>query len=352
MSFLRDVWERVFRQLRWRDAVEHRGTRAWAPAEGDSVQGGTPAWLPPAVALALPLEPREEEAVVELNELLAATTDEHLTALPAFPSLASRTLALAWQQDVDVAQLVREISRDPALAAAILRMANTAHVARGGPVRGLRDAVMLLGLKTCVTIIAGLSARALFNAEVRDLHRQHAQVWSHLWEHALTTALAAGQVAMTRREGALDIAFLGGLLHDIGKALGLRALHHLMLRGKLGQVPTTPVVYRVLEDCHESLGQRAVALWQLPPSVAEVCATHHEPVTLEEPAATALHVLRLVSSLHELTHNPYRRADTEQEIFTSARALGLNEHGVRAAHAETRAAEEKTRLLLAANTTR
>ena len=109
------------------------------------------------------------------------------------------------------------IENEPAMAASVLRMANSASF---GGLRRLEDpgeAIGRLGLRQVSSLVTAVSHRGHF--ESGDPERK--QSLRVLWDHAVATALASKSLAA--REGAdLAESFLAGLLHDIGKLLVLK----------------------------------------------------------------------------------------------------------------------------------
>src|SRR4030095_3026411 len=78
-----------------------------------------------------------------------------LEQLPTLPAATLDVLALCRKESIEVRDLVRSISRDPALSARIMKIANSSFYARRGAVSTLEDAVVLMGIKS--VMMAALS---------------------------------------------------------------------------------------------------------------------------------------------------------------------------------------------------
>ena len=130
--------------------------------------------------------------------------------LPTIPAVAVEIVSLVQRPDLSMDTLADAIVRDPALAARVLKTANSGFYGRPRSVTKVRDAVVVLGLRSVKTLALGFSL-------VGDLRRQTPGGVDHtyVWQRSLLTAAAARAIGMRTGSGA-DEAFLGGLLHLIG----------------------------------------------------------------------------------------------------------------------------------------
>lgn len=74
-------------------------------------------------------------------------------SLPVVPDVAARLIATFNQEDVDIGQVAAEVERDPAMAARLLRQANSSFFRLVRPVHSVRDAVMVLGLSKTRSLV-------------------------------------------------------------------------------------------------------------------------------------------------------------------------------------------------------
>ena len=77
--------------------------------------------------------------------------------LPSLPTIAMQVLDLAQKADVDIAEIARIISRDPALSSKILRTVNSSFYARSQNVSTISHALVILGLQSVKTLVLGFS---------------------------------------------------------------------------------------------------------------------------------------------------------------------------------------------------
>jgi diguanylate cyclase (GGDEF)-like protein len=140
-----------------------------------------------------------------LNELMESAS------LPTIPAVAVQIIALVQREDLDIDVLAETIMRDPALAARVLKTANSGFYGRPRSVTRVRDAVMVLGLRSVKTLALGFSL-------VGNMRKNERKGFDHteIWQRSLLAAAAARTIAAKAGYTCADEAFLGGLLHLIG----------------------------------------------------------------------------------------------------------------------------------------
>jgi len=183
--------------------------------------------------------------------------------LPTLPKVAFRILQLVQTPDVSIEELSNAIAIDPALAAKILKTANSGMYGRVRSVSKLRDAIMILGLRNVKTLALGFSL-------VADLKGTAGSGldYSAFWRRSVVAACAARALAYRVNRQQQDEAFLGGLMHGIGivaldRALGPR---YQAIAAHLGRGANALIV---LEEqrigvSHVEVGARLAASWNLP----------------------------------------------------------------------------------------
>jgi HD-like signal output (HDOD) protein len=211
--------------------------------------------------------------------------------LPCSPSLLPR-LALALQSDDSSSQEIEQlISLDASLAAATLRLANSAALGRGN-VDNLEHAVFRLGARE-IYRLAALVLVSRWESGSGQLLRWEPGDFSR---HALCTAIAGEALAERTGRVAPQNAYTAGLVCDLGK-LALAhscAEFYPAVRALRDQMQCTweQAERAVLGYHHIDASQRLLQAWQFP-SLYVGAATHFlRP--LEAPAE----VLPLLAHLH------------------------------------------------------
>jgi HD-like signal output (HDOD) protein len=103
-----------------------------------------------------------------------------------------------------VGDLEKVILRDRALAATVLKIANSALFGHQGKISTLSHAIVPMGYKTVQSLVISAPTETLYrstNVGFKD---------KLLWEHALGVALAARSLVQECRCASVEEAFLGG----------------------------------------------------------------------------------------------------------------------------------------------
>jgi putative nucleotidyltransferase with HDIG domain len=190
--------------------------------------------------------------------------------LPLLPETAARVVGLCDGEQADARAIERVLERDPSLASALLRVANSALYAPKEPIVSLQQAVSRLGLKAVrnIALSASLQGRVF---RVPGHEQRVREIWTHC---ALAAAFAREAARKLRRN--VEGAFLCGLLHDVGRPIVLQAA--IDARGPL---PSPPLDAQLLEaamdEFHERTGARLVRAWGLADWTEAAVAHHHDP---------------------------------------------------------------------------
>ncbi len=158
-----------------------------------------------------------------LIDRLRADLEADRFILPSLPDIAIR-IGRAINDDTSNAEHIScVIQTDPAMAAKIMRAANSAMYAIQNPVNTCSAAVMRLGFNTTHKLVLSYALREIFRA--RDPMLQHRV--RRLWKHSTRVAALAHVLAHVTRRFNREHALLAGLVHDIGELAVLSYLDHL-----------------------------------------------------------------------------------------------------------------------------
>lgn len=258
----------------------------------------------------------------------------------SFPSVALQILELVRYPDVDLNELAKYIRVDGALAGGVLALANSAAYRAVRRIDTVKDAVARLGVSEVARVAAAISVRSLYGSDATAAHLRHAPVFTRLFLHAATVARCAAELAkrgVAATPGA-ETVFMAGLLHDVGRAVALRALAELERHRKVAELDAAASL-RVVEEVHVELGGAVHETWRLPRTLTAVAAHHHDPSTAPDDLRACVHLVGLVSALDLHRREPGAHPRAPAEIAGSARALGLDADRVKALGAELDAAE-------------
>jgi len=188
--------------------------------------------------------------------------------LPILPHVASQVLAMSTSDESNARGLAELLHRDQAIAAHVLRVANSPLYRPQVPIVSLQQAISRLGLTTLHEIVITVSMQSrMFNVP------SYATEARALWQHAAYTAAYASNIARRCRRNA-ESAFLGGLLHDVSKPVLLLALADLQTQ--LQEPIPPPVVTTAMDMYHTQVGALLASTWTLPADVYESMVYHHD----------------------------------------------------------------------------
>ena len=295
----------------------------------------------PVPAAPAPLDEAEELAELELATRILDHCRRNKLGPASAPTLSLRILNLVATPDVEVTELARTIAADPALSAGLLNVANSAYYRGLSEIETIRDAITRLGFDEVGRVAGALSAKSLFNPKLRQELAAFGPHFSALYKRAITVAIGAAALAMRCRGARSDRAYLGGMLHDVGRTVALRAVSTLTLEGGLVLGAAEPRLGRLIDRVHVEVGGEVHQEWQLPLYLTVLAVRHHDAEIPSDADFVDLHVVRLTAAVHDLGADPAAARRAADEIVQSAGALRLDPNGVRALAAELRQAEEK-----------
>jgi len=215
-----------------------------------------------------------------------------LKNLPTLPQIAVELQEIIRKDSMSVRQLVPVVDRDPALAARIIRVANSAYYALDEPVDSLRRAIVVLGLKELYNLALSFTIIDEFRKVTVS---ENSFRWDTLWIHSI----AVGHIAeLLNSELGLWIAgspYAMGLLHDVGEiALFLLDSSRFRAALELARMEHQPLIEAekaLFGFTHETAGEWVVKRWNFPQTITTAVAHHHTPLKASSKA------LRLSASL-------------------------------------------------------
>lgn len=132
----------------------------------------------------------------------------------SLPDVAFRVNELIDQPNTRPADLAEVILCDPALAARLLRLVNSAYYALPHPVATVSQAIYLIGPRELRDLVIATSAVSLF----KGLPPEQINM-EQFWFHSIACGIAARELARRCRLPEGEQLFLAGLLQGIGKLI-------------------------------------------------------------------------------------------------------------------------------------
>jgi putative nucleotidyltransferase with HDIG domain len=175
---------------------------------------------------------------------------------------------LCQQEATDAQKLSAVIHKDQTIASNVLRVANSAAYAGQVACSSLQQAVSRLGMQLITEIAMAVSVRGRMFA-----NKTTAELLAALWKHSVLTGFYTKEIARLRRRN-VEIAFLCGLLHDVGKAVLLNNVDKVIGKNELA-LPVACLL-EATDQQHLAAGALLAKEWKLPEQIAEAIACHHD----------------------------------------------------------------------------
>ena len=211
--------------------------------------------------------------------------------LPAPKGVALAIVRLLRRDDYEVADMVRLLQSDPAMAARLLRFANSVVPAHPDPIVAIDEAVLLLGAHRVRDLVLGFSILLEFrNGRCEGFD------YDAFWSRSLATAVAA-QTLARRAQIAAEEAFTIGLLGDIG-TLALAAYdcgryHEAQQRAGAAPESMIEAERALFGTDHRELGAAVMTAWDLPESLVSAAYYSEAPDAGGPADGSRRHVLTL-----------------------------------------------------------
>ncbi len=197
------------------------------------------------------------------------------TNFPTPPPVAMRVLQLAQNPDIDLGKVAEAVSADPAIAAKVMRIANSAMYARRRQSTNLRQALITLGLNATLTLALSFTlVTALKKASTGGFDFQA------YWRRTILSAAWGKLLASELGRPDAEEIFLASLLQD----LGMLVVDKLWPEVYEGIAPFKIEHARICQheqNCigtdHRSIGAALLGIWNMPAGLVQAVQHSHDP---------------------------------------------------------------------------
>ena len=206
--------------------------------------------------------------------------------LPALPDAVVRVMHATDDPKAGLTDIAKALISDQALAARVLKLANSAYYGSSRRIATVTDAVVILGMRTTRNLVMATGCQEMLEAAVAG----YALPRGALLRHSLACASAAQALAKRTKYRGLEEAFVAGLLHDLGKVVMNTYLREqfiqVLVRVAAGEGTYAEAERTVFSFDHAEAGACLLERWNLPSSLVAAVRYHHTP--LEAPGDSPL----------------------------------------------------------------
>jgi HD-like signal output (HDOD) protein len=192
--------------------------------------------------------------------------------IPPRPTVISELMKEATLSTPNMNKIANLVSSDPAMSAAVLKIANSAFIGLKTRVVSITLAVLLLGAKN----ICGISLGIQLNKSIS----QKSELTKFFWKYSSQMGMISKFIAQKVQYPAEDEAFLFGLFHEAGSIMLSQKFNDYSDRyfefwrnNNSYFVEKEEKIYGVN---HALVGALMAKMWELPEHLVNVIAMHHE----------------------------------------------------------------------------
>jgi putative nucleotidyltransferase with HDIG domain len=201
--------------------------------------------------------------------------------MKSFPQFVVETLRKLNDPTSSASDVAASLSRDEGLVLRTLKLANSAAYGMPRNISDISEAISLLGYKNVSNIVLSATVYSVMDRGLSG----YALDRGEMWRHSLTAAYTARHIADMTRKAPPEEAYVGGLLHDIGKVVlndYVRFGYGIIVKlVEEEHVPFTEAEFKVLGFDHSTVGALLLERWDLPKAYHYSTLYHHKPNELD-----------------------------------------------------------------------
>lgn len=240
--------------------------------------------------------------MVTINKNIKKLTLEQILSqvenLPETSKVAVKVSKMLDDFNVDINHLAQTVTLDQALTAQLLKLCNSAHYGFSRKILTINDAIAKLGLKTVKSLIFVAISKGILNKEVPG----YKLIKGDLWKNSVTCAFYTKHLAETFNYKNPDLAFIAGLLRDIGKLIideyvGINYLDIIKIVNT-SEIPFTRAEEMIVGYSHSQIGAEVLNSWNFPQVLVQSVKYHHDFTNARKYYGDKLEDFRLLALLH------------------------------------------------------
>ena len=228
-----------------------------------------------------------------------------LGELPPMPQIVFKAHEVMENPNSTTKQVAELIESDQAIAAKVLKMANSAYYGMSGKVSSVQQASVVLGYKALGELITLAGTSNLLGDKLYGYDMDSGK----LWKHSMMVAFGSKIISQRKFPKLENDAFSAGLIHDVGKlaldrpVLNRRSLFEEFMAS--GDQTFLSAENRILGFDHAEIGFEMCQHWQIPDTLAKAIRYHHhvpDDLPEEEGAAKLASIVSIANTIANMAN--------------------------------------------------
>jgi HD-like signal output (HDOD) protein len=247
--------------------------------------------------------------------------------IPSFPDVAVRIRKVLADENCDASQVAKIVSAEPAMAARLLHVANSAALNPNGMrINELKTAIARIGFANVRSVSLAYAMDQIKNAPALLPIRKPL---NELWERSVKVAAMAYVVARRWTKVNADKALLSGLMHGMGRVYILtRAVKHPSL------FSDAETYQQIVRDWNTSIAKAVLESWDIAPDIIEA-VEHYEDLERAESESPDLTDVLTIANLLVSFHADVAQLEIRLQETAASKRLGLTPDACQKALQET-----------------
>jgi putative nucleotidyltransferase with HDIG domain len=261
-----------------------------------------------------------DKLTATLQGVVVGRIQNDTLVLPTLPEVAAKCGTLARAPDLDVRAAASAIEADPVLAARLVGQAASAG-GDGGPPTSIPESCTRVGTERVRGFLADAATRQLFQSRDARIAAAARQVW----EHAVAVALMARDLAAIVGGIDAEAAYLAGLIHDVGKAIGAAILLELERSSADGGGLTADRWLAAVQGAHRAIALALATKLRLPAPLARAMDAGEFDTSDRQSLGNVVCFANAVAKLQGIHPGAFSKDEAEALLMVGRSLLGVDD---------------------------
>jgi putative nucleotidyltransferase with HDIG domain len=246
---------------------------------------------------------------------------------PVMPQIVQELQKIIEKPNATADQLASAIEKEPVIALRLVSISNSPAYRGIKEIRTVRQAIPRLGLKETMTVVMAIANKSLY--ETKNPHYRF--LMDKLWSHSLATAYGAKLIARHLKLAEIDVYFLMGLTHDIGKTFLVKAFSEEEKVKSLDM----KLVITAIQEAHLGISSVMLKRWGFNETFIRAVSLH-EKNEFDPAVSKDCLVVNLANMLtRTIGHSLLEGSAPDPASIRSAQLLGLQPEDIKKLGEET-----------------